>query len=141
MYVNPWIYRGEIFDEKLVDKYDSFVYIITYDDKKYLGKKTFWFMRKKPGAKRRSRMPSDWKTYYGSSEVMKKLVKENLPDLFRREILHLCITKGESTYYETREQFCRDVLVDPSYINDNILGKFFTERVKKWIMDQTTLLT
>ena len=141
MYVNPWIYQGEIFDEKLVDKYDSFVYIITYDDKKYLGKKTFWFMRKKPGAKRRSRMHSDWKTYYGSSEVMKKLVKENSPDLFLREILHLCITKGESTYYETREQFRRDVLVDPSYINDNILGKFFTERVKKWIMDQTTLLT
>ena len=33
-------------------------------------------MRKKRGAKRRSKLESDWRKYYGSSEILKALIKK-----------------------------------------------------------------
>ena len=127
-----WIYRGIPLDETVVDKYNSFVYIITCPDgRKYIGKKTFWFMRKKPKATRRSKTESDWKKYYGSNEYLKEETKKSTSG-YTREILHLCKTKGEATYLEVKEQFTRNVLEDDSYINDNISGKFFRGRVKDW---------
>ena len=81
MYENPWTYKGEIFDESLVDKYYGFVYSITCPDgRMYIGRKAFWFMRKQRGAKRRSKLESDWRKYYGSSEIVKDMVKELGPD-------------------------------------------------------------
>jgi len=138
-YHTPWIYREKefIFDEKM--PYEAFVYSITCPDgKKYIGKKSFFFMRKKSGAKRRSKIQSDWQRYYGSAKEIKDLVKTSDLSAFKREILHLCITKGESTYLETKEQFKNNVLEDENYINDNILGKFFSERVRTWKEKQIT---
>ena len=135
MYTNPWIYQDEIFNENLVDKHHGMVYCITcLDDsgRKYIGRKTFWFMRKKPGAKRRSKIESDWRKYYGSSEVLKALVKELGEEHFRREILSLHKTKGEMNYTEVKIQFQRNVLESSDYINDNINGKYFKSRVEKW---------
>lgn len=133
MYSNPWIYQGEIFNENLVDKYYGMVYCITCPDSRmYIGRKTFWFMRKKHGAKRRSKLESDWKKYYGSSEVVKALVKELGENGFKREILSLHKTKGEMNYTEVKEQFQRNVLESIEYINDNINGKYFKSRVEKW---------
>lgn len=127
-----WIYQGKTIDEKVVDNYEAFVYSITTPDgRKYIGKKTFWFMRKKPKAKRRSRMESDWKTYYGSNEALKEETKTS-KEGYIREILYLCKTKGEATYLETKEQFARSVLEDTTYLNDNILGKFFRGRIATW---------
>ena len=135
MYTNPWIYQGEIFNENLVDKHHGMVYCITCLDgsgRKYIGRKTFWFMRKKSGAKRRSKIESDWRKYYGSSEVLKALVKELGEGYFRREILSLHKTKGEMNYTEVKIQFQRNVLESSDYINDNINGKYFKSRVEKW---------
>ena len=133
MYENPWTYRGEIFDESLVDKYYGFVYSITCaDGRMYIGRKAFWFMRKQRGAKRRSKIESDWRKYYGSSDIVKDMVKELGPDNFKREILSLHITKGEMNYTEVKEQFQRNVLESEDYINDNINGKYFKSRVSKW---------
>lgn len=133
VYTNPWIYQGEIFDENLVDKYYGMVYCITCpDSKKYIGRKTFWFMRKLRGAKRRSKIESDWRKYYGSSEIVKEMVKELGEDNFKREILSLHKTKGEMNYTEVKEQFQRNVLESNEYINDNINGKYFKSRVEKW---------
>jgi hypothetical protein len=82
-----WIYRGIPLDETVVDKYDSFVYIITCPDgRKYIGKKTFWFMRKKPKATRRSKTESDWKKYYGSNEYLKEETKKKHKWLYSRNI-------------------------------------------------------
>jgi hypothetical protein len=127
-----WIYKGTPLDEKVVDNWEAFVYIITCPDGlKYIGKKTFWFMRKKPKATRRSKTESDWKKYYGSNEYLKEETKKSTEG-YTREILHLCKTKGEATYLEVKEQFTRNVLEDESYLNDNISGKFFRGRVKTW---------
>jgi hypothetical protein len=89
-------------------------------------------MRKLRGAKRRSKIESDWRKYYGSSEIVKEMVKELGPDNFKREILSLHITKGEMNYTEVKEQFQRNVLESEDYINDNINGKYFKSRVSKW---------
>jgi predicted transcriptional regulator len=132
-YENPWLYQGEVFDGEGIDKYHGFVYIITCPDgRKYIGRKTFWFMRKKPGAKRRSKLESDWKKYYGSNEEIKEYIKTNGTTNFKREILSLHVTKGEMNYTEIKEQFLRGVLETDDYMNDNINGKYFKSRVKKW---------
>lgn len=134
MYENPWIYKGEIFDENLVEKYHGFVYNITCPDgKMYVGRKTFWFMRKLRGAKRRSKIESDWRKYYGSSEIIEEMIKEFGCDKFNREILSLHVTKGEMNYTEVKEQFQRNVLESKDYINNNINGKYFKSRVSKWM--------
>lgn len=132
-YENPWLYQGEVFDGEGIDKYHGFVYIITCPDgRKYIGRKTFWFMRKKPGDKRRSKLESDWKKYYGSNEEIKEYIKTNGTTNFKREILSLHVTKGEMNYTEIKEQFLRGVLETDEYVNDSINGKYFKSRVKKW---------
>lgn len=134
MYDNPWLFQGEVFDGSLVNNYHGFVYCITCPDgRKYIGRKTFWFMRKTRGAKRRSRIESDWRDYYGSSEVLKNLINLYEPEKFTREILSLHKTKGEMNYTEIKEQFQRNVLESEEYINDNINGKYFKSRVNKWL--------
>ena len=46
---------------------------------------------------------------------------------FERQILHLCRSKKELTYFETKYQFLYEVLEKPNkYFNDNILGKFYS---------------
>jgi hypothetical protein len=133
MYVNPWIYNGLTFDEKEIDNYEGFVYCITCPDgRKYIGKKTFWFLRKVPGKRKRKKSESDWKKYYGSSEVLKNLVKEQVPENFTRVILSLHKIKAEMNYIEVKEQFTRSVLETDEYINDNIQGKYFKSRIDSW---------
>jgi len=128
-----WKYKGDEFVQDYVGTYSSFVYIITHlhTSRKYVGKKCFWSMRKDPGKTRRRKRPSDWLKYWGSSKEFKAFIKQEGKDSFRREILHLCKTKGEASYLEVREQFNRQVLETklPSgefeYFNANIMGRYF----------------
>ena len=114
-----WSYKGEEFTTEMIGDNIGFVYIVTDPSgKKYIGKKGFFSKVTKPPLKgkkrkRRSLKESDWKTYCGSSETVKTLVEENGLDYFKREILHLCKTKGELNYIELREQVVRDVLLKP----------------------------
>ena len=48
-------------------------------------------------------------------------MKEDL----KREILEIAYHKKELTYLECKYQFTLGVLESRSYLNDNILGKFF----------------
>ena len=63
---------------------------------------------------------SNWKTYKGSSKNTVGLkIKE-------QHIIHLCPTKRNMTYMETKILFANDVLSeDNKFVNDNILGKFY----------------
>jgi hypothetical protein len=38
-------------------------------------------------------------------------------DFFHREIIHLCKSKGECAYLETKEQCAREVLLSEKYYN------------------------
>lgn len=67
---------------------------------------------------------SNWKSYYGSCKELLEDIKTLGKDKFKREILQLCTSKKQMTYYETELQFKLEVLRNSTY-NANILGKFF----------------
>ena len=116
--MSSWTYEGQPFTSDMISDNVGFVYQITnlHNGKKYIGKKWFWKTRKLPPLKGKSRRrtkksESDWKDYFGSSEEVKAIVEEKGPKNFKREILRLCKTKGECTYYEAKLQFDFDVLL------------------------------
>ena len=110
------------------EEYQGFVYQITELDtnKKYIGKKNFWKPKTLPITKTRkrrvrTRIESDWKQYYGSSNEVCRLVEERGTEKFKREIVKLCKTKGEMSYHEAKMQFDNDVLLREDYYN-NFIG-------------------
>lgn len=132
-----WIYEDKEFNET-PEEYQGFVYMITELDtgKKYIGKKFFWKPKTLPITKTRkrrvkTRVASDWRTYFGSSKEVHAIVESKGNDAFRREILRLCKTKGECSYYEAKEQFVRDVLLNDEYYNEFIGCKIHSKHLKK----------
>ena len=127
-----WHFNGKEFDE--VDKkYEGFVYLITNleNGMKYIGKKHFWERRKNAKTGRRQTKESDWKNYFGSCDELKEDVKKLGKEKVKREILYLCPRKKSMSYYETYEQFKRNVLLDETYYNTNIEGKFYSSEVER----------
>jgi len=119
-----WFYNGKEFTQDDVeDDMVGFVYIITDSEgKKYIGKKNFFRTIVRPplkGKKRKRRevVPSDWPEYVGSNAVTQQLKEERGLKEFKREILHICKSKGALSYLEAKEQFDRNVLLDDSYHN------------------------
>ena len=124
-YENAWTFDGKEFDSEDIGDAYGFVYLITTPEgQKYIGRKYFWSIRKVKGKTRRQRSESDWKKYYGSSDLLKAKIKESDRNLFRREIISLHSTKGRVNYEEVKEQFINGVLESDDYINDNINGKW-----------------
>lgn len=130
---NPWTYKGIVFEPYMKRRFFGFVYCITDSEtgQKYIGKKHFYTRRKNPKTGRREKKESNWMDYYSSHEELKKLGKAE-PRRFDREILYLCTNLGETNYMEILEQFQRNVLSDPNYLNDNINGKWFKKNVLKY---------
>ena len=121
-----WSYEGKPFDPdyEALQGWQCFVYIITDDTgRSYIGVKQFHRKVTRPPLKgkknkRRSIAESDWKTYVGSSLALQEKVETaGTGALQRREILHLCRTKGDGSYMEAREQFERGVLLSDKYYN------------------------
>ena len=132
-----WYYKGEEFTSEMIGEYIGFVYLITYKSNgmKYVGKKLLKSVRKLPplkGYKRRRTVikESDWKTYYGSSDAVKEMLEEKGADNFHREILTLCMKKGELGYLEAKYQFEHDVLLRDDYYNGIINCKIHRSHVK-----------
>jgi hypothetical protein len=124
-YENAWTFNGKEFDSENIGDAYGFVYLITTPEgQKYIGRKYFWSIRKVKGKSRRQRSESDWKKYYGSSDLLKAKIKDSDKNLFRREIISLHSTKGRVNYEEVKEQFVNGVLESDDYINDNINGKW-----------------
>jgi len=139
-----WLYKDKVIEslEDFPQDTFGFIYEVTHlpSGKKYLGKKVLFFNQKKtltkkelsewkgPGRKpkyKKVEKESDWKTYYGSQENIKKLVKEGKAEDFKREILHLASNKKMLTYIETKLLFLNEVLEKDEYLNSNILGSFY----------------
>ena len=134
-YDNPWKFNNTPFTSEDIDNFVGFVYVIEslIDGKLYIGRKYFYSKRKAKGKTRRVKKESDWKTYYGSSEVVKKLVEEHGKENFKRVILSLHTTEGDCNYEEVRQQFLHNVLEDDRFLNENINGKW--HRKPKHIID------
>jgi len=122
-----WIYEDKPFSDEQSEDYFGFVYIITNLDteKKYIGKKFFTKAKTKIVNKRkkRTRVQSDWLDYFGSNKLLIEEVKNKGQDKFRREIIKLCKSKGECSYWEAKLQFEHDVLYSDNYYNDWIMCK------------------
>ena len=121
-----WKYNDEDFTEVPKDM-EGFVYLIINltNNRKYIGKKHFWTRQKDRKTGRRKKKESNWKIYFGSCDKLNEDVKLLGEDKFAREILYLCPHKKSMSYYETMEQFKRDVLMTDDYYNTNIEGRFF----------------
>jgi hypothetical protein len=131
-YQNPWYYKGTAFTSDDIGDFFGYVYRITnlQNGRQYIGRKYFYQKRKPKGGKRRVKSESDWKRYYGSSDELKRDVKEFGRDKFRREIISLHKTLGKVNYEETKQLFLNNVLMEslddgsPMYYNSNILGRY-----------------
>jgi len=138
-----WLYENKVVEktEDFPEGTFGYVYRITnlVNGKSYIGKKQLLSkINKKLGKKeiaalptQRGRTPStkliisesNWLTYWGSCKPLLNDVKLLGEDKFKREILTICKTKKQLTYYEVMHQVKEDVLFIDSY-NDNILAKF-----------------
>ena len=127
-----WTFNGIVVEE-LPEDCVGFVYIITNKatSRMYIGKKlakfsktTYKTVKLKNGSKKkkkiRSKIDSDWRDYYGSSEELNKDVEKLGKENFHREILFFCKSKAECSYIEAREQFSRKVLESEDYYNGQI---------------------
>lgn len=131
-----WLFNDELFDETKIEDNYGFVYEITNleTNRKYIGKKLFYFSKTKQvkGKKKRIKVSSDWQTYYGSNEELQKDVKSLGEDKFKREILHLCKSKGECSYLEAKEQFVNLVLEKDDYYNSWIMIRIRKTHIKEY---------
>ena len=131
MALNPWIYQGKEFvlpEGSDPSTIQGFVYCLTnrVTGRKYLGKKFFWSAKSKQvkGKRKKFKVESDWKEYAGSSEYVQQSIKEQGENAFDREILHICASKAECTYWETYEIFSRHCLLKPDeYFNEWVSGR------------------
>jgi hypothetical protein len=127
-FMSEWKFNNKVFEDA-PEEYIGFVYEITDTETnmKYIGKKKFWSKVTRPPLKgkknkRRSLKESDWKSYYGSSEVVKELVENTGEWRFERRILRLCKTAGELSYFEMKEQVENDVLLKPNEYHNAFVG-------------------
>ena len=131
--MSEWLYNGQPFNSELADGYYGFIYIITskVDGKKYIGRKylTKAATKQVNGKKKKIRKESDWQTYWSSSDLLKEQVKQLGEENFTREILHLCKTRSECNYMETREIFIRNCLLSDEYINNWVSAKIHKAHV------------
>jgi hypothetical protein len=129
-----WIYNNEDFTEDKIGDYYGFVYQITnlVNGRKYIGKKFFYSSKTKQvkGKKKRFKVSSDWQTYYGSNEELKKDVIIHGKEQFKREIIHLCLTKGTTGYLEAKEQFINGVLESDEFYNTWIMVRVRNSHIK-----------
>lgn len=137
-----WTYQDQIVEE-LPEDCVGFVYNITnlISGRQYIGKKLSKFSKTsyktvtlKNGTKKKkkikSKIDSDWMTYYGSSIELNKDVESLGKDNFKREILYYCNSKALCSYIEAREQFTRKVLESEDYYNGQISVRVHGSHIK-----------
>ena len=114
-----WMYNNEVFTEDMIEDYIGLVYKIynVSSGKTYIGKKFFKKSKtyQKNLKKKKKLVASDWETYTGSNDVLNEDIQKG--DMIKKEILHLCKSKGMLSYMETKEIFERDCLLKDIYYN------------------------
>lgn len=142
-----WLLEGKEVTSKEDFPTDAigFVYKITNNKtgKFYIGKKVLESRTKKVLTKKEQaewdkpgRIPkkklivkeSNWADYWGSCKPLLEEIKEQGKDSYTREVLMICKSKRQLSYYEVYYQFQHNVLHIDSY-NDNIGGKYFRRDV------------
>lgn len=130
-----WQHDGRPFDD--AGDWHGFVYVITRTDtgRAYVGQRKFLSRTTRPPLKGKKKRrvtvaENDWRDYWGSNEELLRERAELGESAFRREIIHLCRSKGEMNYLELREQVVRDVLLHPeSFYNSYVGGRIHRRHV------------
>ena len=138
-----WTYQNKIV-ETLPEECVGFVYLITnvISGRKYIGKKLAKFaktsykvVKLKNGTKKkkkiRSKVDSDWREYYGSSDALTKDIDTLGKENFTREILYYCNSKAQCSYIEAREQFTNKVLESSDWYNGHIAVRVHGSHILK----------
>lgn len=129
-----WHYQG-ILVESLPEDCVGYVYCITnlLTGRRYIGKKLAQFAKTsiktvtlKNGTKKkkkiRSKVESDWKSYFGSSLELNADILALGKEHFTREILFYCQSKAECSYREAEAQFKYEVLRFPALWYNGIIS-------------------
>ena len=138
-----WIYKDKEFKQSdIPEGAVGFIYeMAIYKDQErllYIGKKNFYSdVKTKLGKKE---MPTDkrlkeykrvrkynYQNYFSSNDVIKEFKKRG--GQVDRVIIEICFSKTELTYKECKYQFALGVLEKRSYLNSNILGKFYNQYI------------
>jgi len=127
-----WIYLNKLITE-LPDDVVGFVYVITnsLNGKQYIGKKLAKFAKtkykmvslkngKRVKKKIRYHVDSDWLTYWGSCDALATDMAILGVNKFTREIIRVCYSKAECSYWEAKEQFYNGVLESDEWYNGQI---------------------
>ena len=132
-----WLYEDKEFTD--VEDYYGFIYLIENlaNGRKYIGRKylTKAGYKTVKGKRKKIRLESDWRDYYGSSTSLKEDVDHYGKDSFRRTILRLCKSRGECNYFETKYIFDTDAILDPQYYNNWVSCKIQASHVKALIFN------
>ena len=133
-----WTYNERQFTSADIADFYGFVYRITnlvtgYD---YIGRKYFRTIRKlKPLVgrknKRHKAKETDWQDYWGSSKRLLEDIEKHGKHNFKREIICLCDTRGQTNYMEAKIQFDEDVLLNENNYNGIIAIKIGGGSIKK----------
>jgi len=139
-----WTYKGNVIDS-LPDNCEGFVYVITntVNGKQYIGKKYAKSTKTRPPLKgkknkRRTKVESDWRDYWGSSDHLTKDIENLGKEKFTREILYICPSRGIASYLEAREQFERRVLESDNYYNGIINVRIGSSKILKEYLGNET---
>lgn len=127
-----WLYEGSEFENS--DEWYGFIYLIEnlkngrkYIGRKYLTKAAYKTVKSK---RKKIRKESDWSTYYGSSPSLLADVELYGKENFKRTILRLCKSRGECNYFEAKEIFETDAVLDGNYYNQWVSAKVQASHVK-----------
>lgn len=130
----------------------GFIYVLHFSNgKKYIGRKSLYSYTKRNFGKRELALITDkrkktyemvkkemkWQSYTGSSKELKQLSDDEV-FVTKKEILKVCFSLKQMTYYETQCLFSYGVLESDEFYNDNILGKFYGRDLKIDLEDGDT---
>lgn len=94
----------------------AFVYRITLPDGRYyIGKCNIWNTRHGKVYRQNA-----WRSYWGSSKELKRLLAATDKAKCKREILRFCVSAGEASYREAELLLKSDALLDPLCLNKHV---------------------
>lgn len=130
-----WLYEGKPFEDW--ESWYGFVYKITHipTNRVYIGRKYFSRAAYKQvkGKRKKIRKESDWREYWGSSKHLQADVEIYGKDQFIREIVRLCKSRTECSYYETKMIFEEDALLRDDRYNEWVSAKIRKSHLKSII--------